>query len=53
MYKIYIDESGDLGNNFLENPTNRSTYWFILSAIIIEDEDLLKVEQIIEIQKKN
>ncbi|MDO5437470.1 MAG: DUF3800 domain-containing protein [bacterium] len=52
MYKIYIDESGDLGNNFLEDPTKRSTYWFILSAIIIEDKDLLRVEQIIDNAKE-
>lgn len=52
MYKIYINESGDLGNNFLEDPAKRSTYWFILSAIIIEDKDLLKVEQTIDNTKE-
>lgn len=52
MYKIYIDESGDLGNNFLEDPIKRSTYWFILSAIIIKDKDLPRVEAIIDDAKE-
>lgn len=44
MYKVFIDESGDLGNSFLNDDANRGSYWFVLSAIIIEENYVNNIE---------
>lgn len=52
MYKVFIDESGDLGNSFLKDDTNRGSYWFVLSAIIIEEHDVSNIETEIDSTKE-
>lgn len=48
MYRVYIDESGDLGNSFLKDSKNRGTYFFVLSAIIVEANEVQNIENIID-----
>ena len=48
MYKVYIDESGDLGNSFFKDEKNRGSYYFILSAIIVKDTEVSFVEEAID-----
>ena len=48
MYKVYIDESGDLGNSFFKDEKNRGSYYFILSAIIVKDIEVPFVEEAVD-----
>ena len=48
MYKVYIDESGDLGNSFFKDEKNRGSYYFILSAIIVKNTEVSFVEEAID-----
>lgn len=48
MYKVYIDESGDLGNSFLIDDNKRGSYYFILSAVIIEENVIQVIENAID-----
>ena len=38
---VYIDEAGDLG-------VNRGTQWFILTAVIVNSDDEIRLREIIK-----
>ena len=39
MIEVFIDESGDLGNNFY-NDEKRCSYWFIMTAIFVDENNI-------------
>lgn len=52
IYNIYIDEAGDEGFKFDERPGHGSSNFFVLSALIVKQENDLQISSIVNALKK-